>query len=92
VENKTSPFVKLDEQVSLASSSARVVKTAQVGRVIGFGCHGAEQEALESLKTFAKNAREKGGAAAENFEQKLHEHVQKLEGEIAKSHKQRGSK
>ncbi|AMO54880.1 hypothetical protein [Endozoicomonas montiporae] len=32
-------FVKLDEQVSLASSYKRVVKTAVQGRELGFGCH-----------------------------------------------------
>lgn len=32
-------FVKLDEQVSLASSFKRVVKTASAGRELGFGCN-----------------------------------------------------
>ena len=32
-------FVKLDEQVSLASTYKRVVKTAVQGRELGFGCH-----------------------------------------------------
>ena len=32
-------FVKLDQQVSLASSYKRVVKTATVGRTLGFGCN-----------------------------------------------------
>lgn len=32
-------FVKLNEQVSLASSYKRVVKTATAGRELGFGCN-----------------------------------------------------
>ena len=32
-------FVKLDQQVNLASSYKRVVKTATAGRELGFGCN-----------------------------------------------------
>ena len=86
-QRNRSPFVKLDEQVSLASSSERVVKTTQVGRVIGFGCNQDEQDALEALKNFSKQARENPQTASDpTFRQKLHEHVQKLEEAIASSH------
>lgn len=86
-QSNRTPFVKLDEQVSLASSSERVVKTTQVGRVIGFGCNQSEQDALEALKNFAKEARENPQSASDpNFKQRLHEHVQKLEDAIASSH------
>lgn len=86
------PFVKLDEQVTLASSSARVVKTAQVGRVLGFGCHQEEQEALESLKSFAKQARDNPASAGPDFEKKIRERVDKLEKVIVKHHKDRAAK
>lgn len=32
-------FVKLDEQVSLASAYKRVIKTSVAGRELGFGCN-----------------------------------------------------
>lgn len=89
-----SPFVKLEEQVTLASSSERVVKTAQVGRVIGFGCHSSEQEAHEALTKFAKQARKNPASAGPGFAKKIHGHVAKLEKAILSQHKQRtkGSK
>lgn len=87
-----SPFVKLDDQVSLASASERVVKTQQEGRVLGFGCNGREQEALESLKNFAKQARENPSLAGADFEQKLRAQVQQLEQAIATSQRERAKK
>ncbi|PSJ40502.1 hypothetical protein [Allosphingosinicella deserti] len=81
------PFVPLDTPVSLASASERVVQTNEIGRVIGFGCHQDEQDALESLKQFAKQARENPDAASDpSFRETLHGHVQKLEEAIASSY------
>lgn len=86
------PFVKLDEQVTLASSSERVVRTAQTGRVVGFGCSLEEEQASEALANFAKQARENPGAASDpDFRQKLHEHVERLEKSIAAAHGGQGS-
>jgi hypothetical protein len=87
-----SPFVKLEEQVTLASSSERVVKTAQVGRVIGFGCHSSEQEAHEALTKFAKQARKNPSSAGPDFEKKVRGHVAKLEKAILSQQKKRTAK
>jgi len=84
-QSSKTPFVKLDDQVTLASTSARVVKTAQIGRVLGFGCHQHEQEALESLKSYAKQVRE-NPANAGDIEAGVHQRIQKLEQAILKSH------
>jgi hypothetical protein len=35
-------FATLDEPVTLASSSAAMLTTKEAGRVVGFGCNGAE--------------------------------------------------
>ena len=86
----TSPFVKLDEPVSFASSSKRVIQTNQAGRVIGFGCSGAEEEALENLEGFLRQARaQPDSISQEDFEREVHERVQALEQEVLRSHIER---
>lgn len=36
--DKKTSFVELDEPVTLASSTAAMIKTKEAGRVLGFGC------------------------------------------------------
>ena len=84
-QKAVNPFVKLDEQVTLASSSPRAVRTDQAGRVIGFGCSSNEQQALETLKGFVKESKSKKADA--DFEKNLHKHIQELEKQILASKK-----
>ncbi|MEA2489378.1 MAG: hypothetical protein QOH21_1170 [Acidobacteriota bacterium] len=83
-----SPFVKLDEQVSLASSTPRVIRTSEAGRVIGFGCSSAEESAFKSLESFIRDARNNPPA---DFEAQLHQHVQKFQQAVVSDHKQNQS-
>jgi hypothetical protein len=75
-------LLDLDEPVSFASTTPRVIRTTQVGKVIGFGCSTAEEEAFQSMEGFLKESRDNPGDQAE-FESKLHDHVTELETQIA---------
>jgi hypothetical protein len=91
-ETAKTPFVTLDEPVSFASSSARVVRTNQVGRVLGFGCSGEEQQSFDALESFAKEAREHPERTPSNFEQELHNRVAALERSVVTAQRQRTQK
>jgi hypothetical protein len=83
-------LVDLDEPVSFASTTPRVIRTAQVGKVIGFGCSTAEEEAFQSMEGFLKDSRE-NPSDQEEFESKLHEHISALETQIAADQKARAA-
>ena len=84
-----SPFVKLDEQVTLASSTPRVILTGEAGRVIGFGCSSAEEASFKSLESFIRDSRKN---PPENFESELQSRIQKFQQEVVNEHKSRKSK
>lgn len=83
-----SPFVPLEEPVSFASSTPRVLQTSQAGRVIGFGCSSAEQEAFESLKSYIQQAREQP-ASAQNFESELRSKVDAFHQQVVADQRSR---
>ena len=79
-----SPFVKLDEQVSLASSTPRVIRTSEAGRVIGFGCSGAEEASFKSLESYIRDSRNN---PPDNFENELNQKIEAFKQEVLNEHK-----
>ena len=87
---RNNPLVELDETVSFASTTPRVIRTKQAGRLIGFGCSGAEESAHQSLENFLMEHRENPGDPGE-FESKLREHLSDLETQILSAQRERAA-
>ncbi|HEX8744441.1 MAG TPA: hypothetical protein VF712_15030 [Thermoleophilaceae bacterium] len=85
------PLVDLDEKVSFASTTPRVVRTQEAGRLIGFGCSGEEEAAHQQLEGFLQQARENPGMDQGEFEGQVRSMLGQLEQSILSSQQQRAS-